>query len=171
MFKLIILIIVFLAFSYGGYAYGEKFNNRYKNLKEILKSILLLQNEIVYNMTPLPEALNSIGEKCRTPIKEQFLNSSSLLSEGKEDSVYHAFKTIYEKENNIYLNKEDERVLGDFLKSLGELGVYGQEKMFNLVIANLNINIKEAETIANKNIKLYRYLGVCIGAMIIIFLL
>lgn len=171
MFKLIILIIVFLVFSYGGYAYGEKFNNRYKNLKEILKSILLLQNEIVYNMTPLPEALNSIGTKCRTPIKELFLNASKLLSEGEEDSVYDAFKIIYEKENNIYLNKEDERVLGDFLKSLGELGVYGQEKMFNLVIANLNINIKEAETIANKNIKLYRYLGVCIGAMIIIFLL
>ena len=171
MFRILILIIIFLAFSYGGYAYGEKFNKRYKNLKEILKNILLLQNEIVYNMTPLPEALQSIGMKCRTPIKELVLDSSHLLSEGKEDSVYDAFKHIYEKENNFYLNRDDERVLEDFLKSLGELGVYGQEKMFNLVISNLNINIKEAEIELNKNIKLYRYLGVCIGGMIFIFLL
>ena len=43
--------------------------------------------------------------------------------------------------------------------------------MFDLVIANLKLNIKDAEVIAKKNTKLYRYLGVCIGAMIVIFLL
>ncbi|MEG1004387.1 MAG: stage III sporulation protein AB, partial [Clostridium sp.] len=88
------------------------------------------------------------------------------------ENVYEAFKAEYIKEKELYyLLEEDERVLGDFLRSLGELGVYGQDKMFDLVFANLNINIKEAEIISKKNTKLYRYLGVCIGAMIVIFLL
>ncbi|GAA0069184.1 hypothetical protein UT300003_07070 [Clostridium sardiniense] len=106
------------------------------------------------------------------PLSELFTKVADLLLQGKRDSVYHAFNSVYKNEKDkLYLNKEDERAISDFLKSLGELGVYGQEKMFNLVISNLNINIKEAELIANKNTKLYRYLGICIGAMVIIFLL
>ncbi|MBM7835846.1 stage III sporulation protein AB [Clostridium sardiniense] len=172
MFRLMLLLLIFCCFCYGGYILGEKFNKRHKTLQEILKSILLLQNEVVYNTTPLPEALFSIGAKCRMPLSELFTKVADLLLQGKRESVYHAFNSVYKNEKDkLYLNKEDERAISDFLKSLGELGVYGQEKMFNLVISNLNINIKEAELIANKNTKLYRYLGICIGAMVIIFLL
>lgn len=172
MFRLILLLLIFCCFCYGGYALGERFNKRHKTLQEILKSILLLQNEIVYNTTPLPEALFSIGSKCREPLSELFTKVADLLLQGKRDSVYDAFNGIYiEGKDKFYLNKEDERAISDFLKSLGDLGIYGQEKMFNLVISNLNINIKDAEMIANKNTKLYRYLGICIGAMVIIFLL
>ena len=172
MFKIICLILIFCCFCYSGYILGERFRKRHENLKEILKNILLLQNEIVYNMTPLPEALFSIGEKSREPFNDLFKEVASLLSKGEGESVYYEFNQAYIKnKDKFYLNKEDERVISDFLKSLGELGVYGQEKMFNLVISNLNINIKDSEIIANKNIKLYRYLGICVGAMVIIFLL
>ncbi|MBT9832502.1 stage III sporulation protein AB, partial [Clostridium baratii] len=82
------------------------------------------------------------------------------------------FKQEYKKnKEDYYLLEEDERILSDFFKSLGDLGIYGQDKMFDLVIANLKLNIKDAEIIAKKNTKLYRCLGVCIGAMIVIFLL
>lgn len=172
MFKIICLILIFCCFCYSGYILGERFRKRHENLKEILKNILLLQNEIVYNMTPLPEALFSIGEKSREPFNNLFKEVANLLSKGEGKSVYYEFNQAYIKnKEKFYLNKEDERILSDFLKSLGELGVYGQEKMFNLVISNLNINIKDSEIIANKNIKLYRYLGICVGAMVIIFLL
>ena len=39
--------------------------------------------------------------------------------------------------SDFRLNKEDLRVIKDFLKSLGESGVYGQDKLFNLTIENL----------------------------------
>lgn len=169
---MICLLLIFCSFCYGGYILGERFKKRHENLKEILKSILLLQNEIVYNATPLPEALFSIASKCREPFDSLFKKVASSLSKGEGESVYHEFNNVYINEKDkFYLNREDERVISDFLKSLGELGVYGQEKMFNLVISNLNINIKDSEIIANKNTKLYRYLGICIGAMVIIFLL
>lgn len=172
MFRLILLLLIFCCFCYGGYILGERFNKRHKNLQEILKSVLLLQNEIVYNTTPLPDALFSIGSKCRDPLSKLFEKVANSLLQGKKESVYDAFNSIYiDEKDKFYLNKEDERVISDFLKSLGDLGVYGQEKMFNLIISNLNINIKDSEIIANKNTKLYRYLGICIGAMVIIFLL
>ncbi|MEG1481619.1 stage III sporulation protein AB [Clostridium sp.] len=172
MFKFIILLMIFLCFCYIGYSYGDKFGKRHKRLKDILKSIILLQNEVIYNLAPLPEALFSIGAKSKMPLSKLFVNVADILLKGDGENVYEAFKAEYIKEKELYyLLEEDERVLGDFLRSLGELGVYGQDKMFDLVFANLNINIKEAEIISKKNTKLYRYLGVCIGAMIVIFLL
>lgn len=170
MFKLIVLSIIFLIFSYFGYIYGEKFNNRYKILQEILKAINILQNEIMYNSTALPEALNVVSEICRDPLSLLVKDVSRLIYKAEENSIFDMFKISYEKyKEDLCLKKEDIRIISDFLKSLGELGLYGQEKMFELAKANLNINIKDAQIIAEKNIKLYRYLGVCVGAMIFIF--
>ncbi len=170
MFKIIILFMIFSIFVYSGYIYGEKFNIRYKNLQEILKSINLLQNEIIYNSTALPEALMSIGDRCRDPLGILIKDVSNLIYEAEEDSVFDMFKIKYKKyKDDLCLKSDDIRVISDFLKSLGELGVYGQEKMFELAKANLNINIKDAQIIAEKNTKLYRYLGICIGAMVVIF--
>ena len=94
------------------------------------------------------------------------------MKNGEIGDVYIAFKENYEDvKEEVYLNKEDKDILGDFLKSLGYSGVYGQEKIFNLALENLKINIKEAGEESKKNTKLYRYLGMCFGAMISIFLL
>lgn len=110
MFKIICLLLIFCCFCYGGYILGERFKKRHENLKEILKSILLLQNEIVYNMTPLPEALFSIGTKCREPFDDLFKDVASLLSKGEGESVYDEFNNAYiNKKDKFYLNKEDER--------------------------------------------------------------
>lgn len=172
MFRLIILMFIFMSFCFMGYVYGDKFLKRHKRLNEILKSILLLQNEVIYNLSPLPEALFSIGTKSREPFNKLFLDVSDILLKGDGESVYEVFKQEYKKnKEDYYLLEEDERILSDFFKSLGDLGIYGQDKMFDLVIANLKVNIKDAEVIAKRNTKLYRYLGVCIGAMIVIFLL
>lgn len=170
MFKLILLVFVFILFSYAGYIYGERFNKRHKSLKEILKSIMFLQNEILYNSTPLAEALICVGNRCRDPLKPLLNETANLIYKGEEESVYDMFKDIYPKyKEELCLNRDDYRVITDFLKSLGELGIYGHEKMFELAKANIEMNIKEAKSIAEKNTKLYRYLGICIGAMIVIF--
>ena len=114
------------------------------------------------------------------------INKLNTLAETKFLSLYNAeysnkggntknwtIASRKEKKNleEVYLNKEDKDILGDFLKSLGYSGVYGQEKIFNLALENLKINIKEAGEESKKNTKLYRYLGMCFGAMISIFLL
>ena len=62
-------------------------------------------------------------------------------------------------------------MLGDFFKSLGDSGVFGQERIFSLALEGIRMNLKEAEEAAKRNVKLYRYLGVCIGAMLTIFVL
>ena len=77
---------------------------------------------------------------------------------------------FYEKnKDNISLNKDDYKIINDFFKTLGNSGVTGQERIFSLALDNIDINYKEAKKLEKENIKLYRTLGLSIGAMLAIF--
>lgn len=171
MLKIIAIAIIFLSSTYIGFYYGESFKKRSKQLNSILKSVMFLNNEVMYSNTPLPEALKYISIKVDPPISDILSKVASRLEVGESMSVYDAFKDEYtNSKQNFNLNDEDSGIIKDFLKGLGESGVYGQDKLFNLTIENMKINCKYAEELAKKNSKMYRAIGVCIGAMISIFL-
>lgn len=172
MLKVISYIVIFISCTCIGYYYGETYKKRSTQLNNILKATLFLNNEVIYANTPMPEALKYISFKVDSPIKDILVKVSEKLLLGESNSIYESFKEAYEKMSfEFRLNKEDLRIIKDFLKSLGESGVYGQDKLFNLTIENLKINCSSAEEIARKNVKMYRSLGICIGAMIVIFLI
>lgn len=172
MLKIISIALIFLLCSLLGFLYSEKFKMRYYQLKAIYKTITILQNEVVFSNTPLPEAFKEVSAKCRKPINIILLDVSKDLYKGIDGNVYCCFKRVYkEMQNEFFLLKEDLSIIEDFLKTLGESGVYGQEKIFNLCLENLRINMDEAFEECKKNTKLYKYLGMCIGAMISIILL
>lgn len=171
MLKMISVSIIFLSISYMGYYYGETFKKRYRQLNSVLKSVMFLNNEIIYSNTPLPEALEYVSEKIEEPLKTTLKNTSIDLNEGKVSSVYEAFKKNYiNSKEKFYLNKDDKNLIKDFLNGLGESSVYGQDKLFNLTIENMKMNCISVEESSKKNSKMYKALGVCIGAMIAIFL-
>lgn len=172
MFKLIFILVIFSTSSYVGFMYAETFKKRKEQLNEILKALMILENDVLYGNTPLPEALDKLSLKVDEPLSKIIKNSAKNLIEGKVEGVYEGFYGEFiELESEFYLIDTDKKVLRDFLKSLGESGVYGQEKIFKLAVEEIKINLREADDIAKKNVKLYRYLGVCFGMMISIFLI
>jgi len=172
MLKLIIGISILIISTYIGFAYGETFRRRKDELKEILKALTILENDIVYGTTPLPEAFVNLSDKVCKPLSNFIEAIANRLIKGDVESVYEGvieeFALI---ENEFYLYTQDKKIMADFFKSLGDLGVYGQEKMFSLAIEGIKMNLKDADESAKKNVKLYRYLGICFGAMIIIFII
>lgn len=171
MLKIVALSIIFLSISYIGYYYGESFKKRYKQLNTILKSVMFLNNEVIYSNSPLPEALDYVSIKVEDPIKAILKSTSNDLNEGKVSSAYEAFKKNYiNLEGKFYLNKDDKNLIKDFLNGLGESSVYGQDKLFNLTIENMKMNCIKAEEDSKKNSKMFKALGVCVGAMVTIFL-
>ena len=171
MLKIISITIIFLSSTYLGFYYGETFKKRTKQLKSILKAIMFLNNEVMYSNTPLPDALNYVSIKVEDPVSNILSSVGSKLQSGSTESVYEAFKDEYvKKKSGFNLCEEDKVIIEDFLKGLGESGVYGQDKLFNLTIENMKINCKSADELAKKNSKMYRAIGICFGAMIAIFL-
>lgn len=172
MLRIIGIIIVFLSCTYIGFYYGENFKKRSKQLNSILKSILFLNNEVIYTNTPIPEALKYVSLKVEEPISFILYRASDKLLKGESVSVYEAFNEEYKNTKSEFnLHEDDKRIVRDFLRSLGESGVYGQDKLFNLTTENIKLNCKIAEELAKKNIKMCRAMGLCIGAMISIFLI
>ncbi|MGN0143933.1 MAG: stage III sporulation protein SpoIIIAB [Clostridium sp.] len=171
MFKLILACVLFSICSYVGFEYGERFNKRMSQLREVLKSLLILQNDVLYAATPLPEALDNFAYKVDEPINSFIKGVKEKLISGTAESVYEAAENEYMRlKNNFNLNSSDVKILSDFFKSLGESGIFGQEKIFSLAIEGIKMNLSESEEAAKKNVKLYRYLGICIGAMLTIFI-
>lgn len=126
----------------------------------------------MYGATPLPEALINLLQKVCNPINYYIEAIANRLEKGDVESVYQgALEEFRLIENEFYLHADDKKIMGDFFRSLGSSGVYGQEKIFFLAIEGIRMNLRDAEESAKKNIKLYRYLGVCLGAMIIIFII
>lgn len=172
MFKFISLLFIFIIISCCGFMYAEVFTKREMQLKAILKILLSLKNEIVYLSVPLEEALLNIGSKADEPFKNLIKAMREDLQKNEADSVYEIVKEEYKKiDNELYLKENDIKILADLFKGLGESGVYGQEALMNMTEQEIKINIAEAEEISKKNVKLYRYLGICIGAMVVIFLI
>ncbi len=170
MFRFIVIFITFLACAYIGFYFGEVYKYRSLELKDFQKAVILMNTEVLYSNTPLPIALLNISYKLETTFSKVFKEISDMLEEGEIFSVYEGFNKSYSKHKDEFNLKEgDLNIIKDFFFSLGESGVYGQEKIFNLTSEELKRKYLEAEEECKVNRKMYRGIGVCVGAIIAIF--
>ncbi|WP_026881312.1 stage III sporulation protein SpoIIIAB [Clostridium akagii] len=164
------IVIIFSTFA--GIIYAQAYIYRVRELNEMERCIRQLQNEIVYTHTPLPEALLNISHTGKRPIADIFKKISAELSSNLHDSVYDAFKKIFDNSSkNLYLKAEDVNIILDLAKSLGESDIDGQVNIFLFTVNNLKKIIGEADVAMKKNVKMFRYLGFGVGAMIVIMLI
>eukprot|EP00831_Metopus_contortus_P003057 TRINITY_DN11134_c0_g1_i1.p1 TRINITY_DN11134_c0_g1~~TRINITY_DN11134_c0_g1_i1.p1 ORF type:complete len:386 (-),score=33.81 TRINITY_DN11134_c0_g1_i1:206-1363(-) len=172
MFKLVFYICIFIIISYIGFMYAETFRKRENQLKEILKALIILKNDVIEGAMPITEAFDNLYVKLDNPLKNFVIKVKDKLILGNVDSVYEAIEKEYVNvKNDFNLEASDIKIMKDFFKSLGESCIHGQQSLFNMIIEQIKINLEEAHEISKKSIKLYRYLGVCIGAMLVIFLI
>lgn len=172
MYKVVMIVAIFLCCSFIGFSFGDRFKKRLEDLKEVYRALILLQNEILYNNTPLSESFQIIRCKLKEPFNSILKELSEKINNIDTFDIGEELKEIYiNKESELYLNDEDRNIISQFTVSLGQTGIYGQENIFKLTLENLKENINEAREISKKNTKLYRYLGMCFGAMIAIVLI
>ena len=164
------IFLMFLICTFIGFFLGENYKRRSIHLKEFQKALLLLNNEIIYANTPLPDALLEVSKKVSEPVSDIFSDMALALENGYTGSIYESFENAYAKSmEKISLTSDDNKIISDFFKTLGSSGVTGQDKIFKLTLDNIDINYKEARKFEKENIKLYRTLGLSIGAMLAIF--
>lgn len=170
-FKITGMAMVITASTFIGFIAGDKFKKRVYQLNEIERAITLLQNEIIYTQSILPEVMDKVAEKIEAPVNLVFLNIAEELYSHSVNSVYDAFKNAIMKcENSLTLKDEDKRTLLDLGKTLGYGSIEGHKNIFNLTLDNLKRLEKDAVVEMNKNLRLYRYLGFSFGALVLIFI-
>jgi stage III sporulation protein AB len=172
MIKAIGYIIIIISSSGLGYLLGTRFNMRVRELKMLKMSLQMLETEIVYTNTPLPDAFDNISSKSSYPVKELFKCMSENLKSRKYGSASEAFEmSINENKGRISLNNEDIDILKTFAQSIGNSDVEGQVKSFKMVLKQLDAQELKAEENRAKNEKMYKNLGFLTGVTIVILLL
>lgn len=172
MIKIIGCIIIVLACSGLGFMLAARYKMRVLELRSIKMSLQILETEIAYSNTPLPDAFYMVSTKSSAPVNTIFVQMSTSLKEKNHSTVGEAFsKTIDEIREKMSITNEDIDILKSFGNSLGCSDTDGQIKNFNMAIKQLENQELKAEESRLKNERMYKNLGILAGlAIAIIFL-
>lgn len=171
MLKLIGGILVVLSTSLIGFYYSRMFKERLKQIREMQYSLTMLESEIIYSASPLVQAMEYVSERSRHPVNDFFKCFSEKLYEKEIECILDGFQgTLKEFKGILKLEKDEIDVIGSFLKSLESSDIDGQKTSFNITMKKLEGFEKIAEDTMIKNEKLYKYLGVCSGLLVVIIL-
>ncbi|WP_353095891.1 stage III sporulation protein AB [Tissierella praeacuta] len=169
--KVISILLIFLTSTTIGYLYGKTFSSRLDNLIYLEQCIKILETEIVYGATPLPEALSNVFNKGKGKVSYIFEEIKNDLFLNKGGGVYNSFLSVESRlYDDLHLQKEDVEVFLSLGRVLGTSDRMDQQKNFTLILNQIGAQILEAKIERNKNEKMYRGLGIITGIGIIILL-
>jgi len=171
MIKILGSFLVILSAGFAGMAIARGYSRRPDELRGILTGLQMLETEIIYGATPLPEAFNKVAERCCSSAALLFQRAGDeLVSKGGCTAQEAWGKALVEFYPNSVLNRGDIAVLRTFGSSLGVSDAKDQSKHLRLIAEQLKSQILQAESMANKNVKLWNYLGFFGGVVIVLVL-
>lgn len=170
--KIIGSIVLILSAAAVGYLKAEELEVRVRVLKEMKRMITFLQGELRFHRAELSEAFESVSERV-DPLFGAFLRQTAEELEKKGSDC---FENIWEKQYENLLQaecfrKEDAKLFEMLEGSLGYLDLTMQTESLNLAAMQVEEVIKTAEEQHQTRGKLYRTMGVSIGALVTLLII
>lgn len=138
-------------------------------LRACLTALALLDTEIYWGATPLPEAFESLRMRMEKPWAGFFAEIQEHIEKG--EAAWPAWKkTVANQNSNFCLKKEDWLVILDVGKGLGRSDRQEQHKQLDLVQKQLIVLRDQAAAWAEKQAKMMSYLGFLFGFAVVILL-
>lgn len=149
---------------------AERSRGRPRELREFLTLLSLLDTEIVWGATPLPEAFASLSARATRPWQGFFADLKQCLQRGQPAG--QAWRdTVDGQRKNFCLKAEDWPVIADIGKGLGRSDRHEQHKQLELGQRQLDLLREQAAQWAEKQAKMWSYLGFLTGIAVVILLL
>ena len=165
--KIFFLITIFGLAVYIGNFKANQYINRLKELICIKSLLNIFENKIKFTQSTLEEIFNHIAENCS---EKNIKNIFQELAKEKNNNIHKSLEnTINRAETN--LNKEDKKILIDMGKVLGTTDIEGQVSNIKITSSFIDRQIEKAEQEKEKNVKMFRILGIVMGLTIIIILI
>lgn len=166
-FKFVISIGIIAGCSYIGIYKSKALKSREYILRDMVTFLGLVENEIKYMLSILPNAYESARQKLITSLKDKM--GIIVVDMLNFENEYLIDQSIVKNISDIKeITDYDKNVFISTLKNLGRTDLEGQ---INIIENGINIienQIKEANDIKLKNSKLYKTVGAIAGIMIVI---
>ena len=165
--KYLMLLFVFIGFSFIGRCIAKKYSYRLEELEEMKNILNVFKSKIRFTYEPIPEIFREITNNAKENIGQIFEKAEKNMQNFSAGEAWE--KAVQTSETN--LTNEDLHVLLMLSKMLGQTDVEGQISQIEITENFLEKQIKEAQQEKNRNEKLYRKLGTTIGLAIVIILI
>ncbi len=165
------LVIMTCATS-AGFLMANGYKKRVWELRAFQQALQVLESEILYTSTPLPQAVDKTAHSTEAPVNRIFFDVGQILEERKGYTAGEAWCTAVDRNRDILsLDCEDLQIIRSFGKNLGSIDKENQEKSFKLAKYQLKAQQAKAEEERSKNERLYKNLGFLLGAALVILLI
>ena len=161
---------------FAGIGFGfHKAAKEQKRLEQgiaIKRMLYLLQGEIRYGFTPLPEAVLKISTKTEKEYQPFLKKVAKQLETHSEESFAKVWQqTADQKLKQVIYEPKFYEILKNMGETIGYLDQQMQEKTILLTIEQLDDQIFLMKDQVVKNCKMYRSLGISLSVLIVIILL
>lgn len=156
----------------AGMLRASYFSRRPQELRLLQEALQMLDTEIMYAATPLPDALLKIGRAGEGVIARIFTCAGEALVRERGIAPAEAWKrALRENWQLTALSKEDRAILSAFGERLGISDREEQHKNIALTSLHLRREEEKSQREREKNERLWRYGGFLLGISIVLLLL
>lgn len=163
---------IVLASSLLGFYWSRIGSYRIEDLRSMKKALTMLKSEILYAISPLPDALRNISIRVDRPAKDILLECSEELRKKKGQNANTIWsRAIENHKSQTYFEKPDLEAFFAFGQTLGYLDKQMQIQNIEITLEYLSHEIEVLREKQEKNQKLYQSLGILGGLLIAIVLI
>ena len=171
MIKLLGGVLTVLVATGVGFQIAARYADRPRQLRHFTTALQLLETEILYAATPLPDACRRIAARIPEPIAEIFRTMGERLTDGVGRTADQVWQEVLDEQKSaLALKAGDRDVLHHFGRTLGVSDREDQIKHIHLAIAQLGAEEHAARDEQARNEKMWRYLGCLLGLTVVILL-
>ena len=172
LFKFIYSAVIVGCSSLLGFIFANTYVERVKLLNALLSTLQMLETEIVYGATPIPDIMRKIGNKSKKEVGDIFLSAADLLNLNSGQTFDEIWRSaVFQETEHTCLNREDMDLLLSLGKNLGISNCEDQIKHIRLIQEEFKRHYELALAERDKNTKLFKNLGFLLGTAIVIIVL
>ncbi len=166
MIKIIGAAFVLISCSAIGFEFSRALLKRKSNLESIREAVLFLMSEIRFSKRNASDMFLEAAKNDYGIVSQIFENMSREI-EKKSKSVGEAWRNeLLKHEKLLCFSKEEIKKLSALLDDFGKSDIYNQQKILEHTEDAVSKMINVAAEQCNKNVKLYRSIGVMVGIFI-----
>lgn len=163
--KYISLLGIVVISSYLGINKAKDYENRVKALIKFKSALVMFKSKLEFTYEPIKDIFEDISKVIYRKNDNIFEN----VIKSKENEIYISWVNAVKCERNFAV--EDKEIIEMIGKLLGKTDLAGQVSEINLGINLIEKQIEIAESEKNKNVKLYKTMGIVCGIGICIILM
>lgn len=165
-------ILVIGASTVLGVLVAENYRQRPRLLGRFAAAIELLRSQIGFGLMPLPRAFETVGDMTAGVVSDIFREASSILQSGEGLTGGEAWEAaIGRKLPELPFDSDELALLRDIGRPLGLSDREDQEKHLALAAESLRARMARIEEAATRSARLWVYLGISGGAILVLLLL